>query len=155
VALAACLSRQLPIPAIVHWEHWFELAPPVVGSWHVPALPGNYGTEEWQTIASLLGIQTAAVGGFMYFSAQVSEAGRWNMSKPACKRYGLGIIFMLGGVVAAYVKALQLRVGKQEKELSDYKLYVAERYASKEYLSETKREILDSIRDLARRIEHP
>jgi hypothetical protein len=35
------------------------------------------------------------------------------------------------------------------------KLYVAERYASKEYLSETKREILDSIRDLARRIEHP
>ena len=33
--------------------------------------------------------------------------------------------------------------------------YVAERYASKEYLSETKREILDSIRDLARRIEHP
>ena len=41
------------------------------------------------------------------------------------------------------------------EELSDYKLYVAERYASKEYLSETKREILDSIRDLARRIEHP
>jgi lysozyme family protein len=35
------------------------------------------------------------------------------------------------------------------------KLYVAERYASKEYLSEMKREILDSIRDLARRIEHP
>jgi hypothetical protein len=69
--------------------------------------------------------------------------------------YGLGIIFMLGGVVAAYVKALQLRVGKEEKELSEYKLYVAERYASKEYLSETKREILDSIRDLARRIEHP
>ena len=33
--------------------------------------------------------------------------------------------------------------------------YVAERYASKEYLSETKREILDSIRDLARRIVHP
>jgi hypothetical protein len=30
-----------------------------------------------------------------------------------------------------------------------------ERHASKEYLSETKREILDSIRDLARRIEHP
>jgi hypothetical protein len=34
-------------------------------------------------------------------------------------------------------------------------VYVAERYASKEILSETKREILDSIRDLARRIEHP
>ena len=44
---------------------------------------------------------------------------------------------------------------RQEKDLSEYKLYVAERYASKEYLSETKREILDSIRDLARRIEHP
>jgi hypothetical protein len=69
--------------------------------------------------------------------------------------YGLGIIFMLGGVVAAHVRALQGRVGKQERELVDYKLYVAERYESKEYLSETKREILDSIRDLARRIEHP
>jgi len=45
----------------------FELAPHVVGSWHVPVLPRNYRTEEWQTIASLLGIQTAAVGGFMYF----------------------------------------------------------------------------------------
>jgi hypothetical protein len=44
---------------------------------------------------------------------------------------------------------------ERAKELSDYKLYVAERYASKEYLSETKREILESIRDLARRIEHP
>jgi hypothetical protein len=33
----------------------------------VGALPGNYGTEERQTIASLLGIQTAAVVGFMYF----------------------------------------------------------------------------------------
>jgi len=61
----------------------------------------------------------------------------------------------MGGVVAAYVKALQLRVGEQEKDLSDHKLYVAERYASKEYLSETKRETLDSIHDLARRIEHP
>jgi hypothetical protein len=48
-------------------EHLFELAPHVVGSWHVPALPGNYGTEEWEIVASLLGIQTAAVGGFMYF----------------------------------------------------------------------------------------
>jgi hypothetical protein len=49
------------------WRHWFELAPHVVGSWRVPALPGNYGTEEWEIVASLLGIQTAAVGGFMYF----------------------------------------------------------------------------------------
>ena len=76
------------------------------------------------------------------------------MSNLACKRCTTGY-FMLGGVVAAYVKALQLRVGKQKKDLSEYKLYVAERYASKEYLSETKREILDSIGDLARRIEHP
>jgi hypothetical protein len=56
-----------PFLPLFTWEHWFELAPHVVGSWHVPALPGNYGTEEWQIIASLLGIQTAAVGGFMYF----------------------------------------------------------------------------------------
>jgi len=46
------------------------------------------------------------------------------------------------------------RIGKHENELSEYKLYVAERYASKEYLSETKREFLDSIRDLARPMEH-
>jgi hypothetical protein len=38
-----------------------------VGLWRLGALPGNYGVEEWQTIASLLGIQTAAVGGFTYF----------------------------------------------------------------------------------------
>jgi hypothetical protein len=62
--------------------------------------------------------------------------------------YSLAIIFMLGGVVAAYVRNLQGRIGKQEKELVDYKLYVAERYASKEFLAESKREILDSIRDL-------
>jgi hypothetical protein len=42
---------------------------------------------------------------------------------------------MLGCAVAAYVRALQLRIGKNERELVDYKLYVAERYASKEYLS--------------------
>ena len=69
--------------------------------------------------------------------------------------YGLGIIFMLGGGVTAYVRALQGRISKQEAALVEYKFYVAERYASKEYLSETKREILESIRDLARRIEHP
>jgi hypothetical protein len=56
---------------------------------------------------------------------------------------------------AAYVKRLQSRVSDQEKSLSEYELYVAKRYASKEFLSETKREILESIRDLARRIEHP
>ena len=62
---------------------------------------------------------------------------------------------MFGGAAAAYVRSLQDRIGKQERELVHYKLYVAERYASKEYLSETKPEILESIRDLARRIEHP
>ena len=46
------------------------------------------------------------------------------MSNLACKRCTTGY-FMLGGVVAAYVKALQLRVGKQEKDLSEYKLPAA------------------------------
>jgi len=40
--------------------------------------------------------------------------------------YGLGIVFMLGGAVVAYVKALQGGIGKQEKELVDYRLYAAE-----------------------------
>jgi hypothetical protein len=68
--------------------------------------------------------------------------------------YVLGIVFMLGGAVAAYVKGLQSRVGKMEKSLSDYKLYVAEHYASKEFLSDLKREITESIRDLGRRIDN-
>ena len=68
--------------------------------------------------------------------------------------YGLGIV-LFGGVVAAYVRALQGRISKQAAALVEYKLYVAERYASKDILSETKREILESIRDLARHIEHP
>jgi hypothetical protein len=41
----------------------------------------------------------------------------------------LGIIFMLGGAVAAYVKRLQSRVSDQEKALGEFKLYVAEHYA--------------------------
>jgi hypothetical protein len=39
----------------------------VIGSWHVGRLPGSYASDEWSTIASLLGIQTATIGGFMYF----------------------------------------------------------------------------------------
>ena len=61
---------------------------------------------------------------------------------------------MPGGAVAAYVKNLQSRISKQEKELNDYKLYVAEQYVSKEYMNESERRILDSIRDLARRIDN-
>jgi hypothetical protein len=49
--------------------------------------------------------------------------------------YGLGIIFMLGGAVAAYLKRLQGRVGEQEKALSDFKLDVAEHYAPQEFLN--------------------
>ena len=42
--------------------------------------------------------------------------------------YGLGIIFMLGGAVTAYVRALQGRIGKQEQALVEYKLEVAQHY---------------------------
>ena len=65
----------------------------------------------------------------------------------------VGCLFRLSGPAASGLR--RRRIGKHDRDLSEYKLYVAERNASKEYLSETKREILDSIRDLARRIEHP
>ena len=68
--------------------------------------------------------------------------------------YGLGIVFMLGGAVVAYVKALQSRIGKQKQALTDYKLEAAQHYVSKEYMNESERRILDSIRDLARRIDN-
>lgn len=68
--------------------------------------------------------------------------------------YVFGIVLMLGGAVAAYVENRQGRIGKQEKELGDYKLYVTAHYASKEFLSDLKREITDSIRDHGRRIDH-
>jgi hypothetical protein len=60
---------------------------------------------------------------------------------------------VLGSAVAAYVKRLQSRVGEQEKALGEFKLYVAEHYASQEFLKEVKREIAD-LRDLGRRIDH-
>jgi hypothetical protein len=62
--------------------------------------------------------------------------------------YVLGIVFMLGGAVAAYVKGPQGLIGKMEKALVEYKFYVAEPYPSQEFLTELKREIADSLRDL-------
>jgi hypothetical protein len=44
--------------------------------------------------------------------------------------------------------------GLGEKALSEYQVYVAEHYASKDFLLELKREITVSIRDLGRRIDH-
>jgi hypothetical protein len=61
---------------------------------------------------------------------------------------------MLGGPVGAYVERPQSRVSDQEKSLTEYKLYVAEHYASKDFLLDLKREITESIRDLGRRIDH-
>jgi hypothetical protein len=61
--------------------------------------------------------------------------------------YGLAIILILGGAVAAYVRSLQ-------RSLGEFRLYVAEQYASKEFMRELKREITDSIRELGRRIDH-
>jgi hypothetical protein len=51
-----------------------------------------------------------------------------------------------------------MRGDREEKALSEYQVYVAEHYASKDFLSDLKREITDSIRDLGRPIEsisHP
>ena len=55
------------VPVVVHVGALVRAGAARRRLWRVGALPGNYGTEEWQTIASLLGIQTAAVGGFMYY----------------------------------------------------------------------------------------
>jgi hypothetical protein len=61
---------------------------------------------------------------------------------------------MLGDAVAAHVKRLQGRVNDQEKALGEFKLHVAEHYASQEFLNDLKREITDSLHDLGRRIDH-
>jgi hypothetical protein len=47
-----------------------------------------------------------------------------------------------------------MRGHREERPLSEYQVYVAEHYASKDFLSDLKREITDSIRDLGRRIDH-
>jgi hypothetical protein len=59
--------RPAPLTPMLTWAHGFEFARHVVGSCRVPAPRGQYSGEQWQIIASLLGIQTAAVGGFMFF----------------------------------------------------------------------------------------
>jgi hypothetical protein len=41
----------------------------------------------------------------------------------------------------------------KKRSLTEYKLYVAEHYASKDFLLDLKREITASIRDLGRRID--
>jgi hypothetical protein len=144
-----------PFLPLFTWAHWFELAPHVVGSWRVGGLPGHYGTEAGRRVAARH--PNRCCRRLHAFSAQVGWA--WAMvggveSGVQTLYYALGIIFMLGGAVAAYVKDLQGRIGKQEKELSDYKLYVVEQYVSKEYMNESERRILDLIRDLARRIDN-
>jgi hypothetical protein len=55
---------------------------------------------------------------------------------------------------AAYVKRLQSRVSDQEKALGEFKLYIAEHYASQEFLNDLKWKITDSLRELGRRIDH-
>jgi len=52
---------------------------------------------------------------------------------------------------AANVKRQQDQQSRKVEK--SYKLYVAEHYAS--FLSDLKREITESFRDLGRRIEHP
>jgi hypothetical protein len=43
------------------WLPW--IVPHQIGSWRVAALPGAYADHEWQLIMSLLGIQSAVIGG--------------------------------------------------------------------------------------------
>ena len=61
---------------------------------------------------------------------------------------------MLGGAVAAYVKGCKAASASKRKRLAIFKLYVAEHYASQEFLNDLKREITDLLRDLGRRIDH-
>jgi hypothetical protein len=60
----------------------------------------------------------------------------------------LWVALLLGGGVAAYARKLQTRVSDIEKDLTVYKLYVAEHYASLEFLTDLKREITDPMRDV-------
>ena len=62
-----------------------------------------------------------------------------------------GLFRLLGRLLSGLRRR---RVGKQKKELVDYKLYVADHYASQEFLNELKREITESLRELGRRIDH-
>jgi hypothetical protein len=71
-----------------------------------------------------------------------------------CRIWRANAVLSLGDHLHAWWRCSRLRqespgrIGKQEKEPSDYKLYVAEQYVSKEYMNESERRILDSIRDL-------
>jgi hypothetical protein len=49
------------LPGFDGWLPW--VVPHQVGSWRVAALPGAYADQEWQLIMSLVGIQSALVGG--------------------------------------------------------------------------------------------
>jgi hypothetical protein len=98
-----------------------------------------YGTEGSQTIASLVGIQTATVAS--------AQAGAMDNVESDVQ-----IVYYVRNYLHAWRRRSHLRqnlhgcIGKQEKELSDYKLYVAEQYVSKEYMNESERRILDNSR---------
>ena len=78
-----------PFLPLFTWAHWFELAPHVVSSWHVPVA--------WQVRQRRVAGHCVAARHsndrcrrLHVLSAQVSEMGRWNMSKPAYKRFTTG-----------------------------------------------------------------
>ena len=61
---------------------------------------------------------------------------------------------MLGGAVAVYVKRCKAVSAIKRNAKATISSNVAEHYASKDFLSDLKREITESIRDLGRRIDH-
>jgi len=79
-----------------------------------------------------------------YLESVTEESNRHRSRLQRALREGVDRV-AVQGAVTAHVERLQSRVSDQEKSVTEDKLYVAEHYASKDFLSDLKREITDSV----------